>query len=92
MREDRDGFASKVSRHYNKKFLPVIGVWEKHKKVLYCTRHTFINKLYSEKVDKNVINTLLGHEKEFRMKNYGFVPFTTARLLEEISKVTQAYY
>ena len=68
MREDRDGFASKVSRHYNEKFLPAIGVWEKHKKVLYCTRHTFINKLYSEKVDENVIKTLVGHEKEFTMK------------------------
>ena len=87
LREDRDGFASKVSRHYNEKFLPAIGVWEKHKKVLYCTRHTFINKLYSEKVDENVIKTLVGHEKEFTMKNYGGDPFTPEVLLEEISKV-----
>ena len=87
LREDRDGFASKVSRHYNEKFFPAIGVWEKHKKVLYCTRHTFINKLRSEKVDENVIKTLVGHEKEFTMKHYGGDPFTPARLLEEISKV-----
>ena len=88
LREDRDGFASKVSRHYNEKFLPAIGVWEKHKKVLYCTRHTFINKLYSEKVDENVIKTLVGHEKEFTMKHYGGDPFAPERLLEEISKVS----
>ena len=87
LREDRDGFASKVSRHYNEKFLPAIGVWEKHKKVLYCTRHTFINKLRSEKVDENVIKTLVGHEKEFTMKHYGGDPFTPEVLLEEISKV-----
>ena len=87
LREDRDGFASKVSRHYNEKFLPAIGVWEKHKKVLYCTRHTFINKLYSEKVDENVIKTLVEHEKEFTMKHYGGDPFTPEMLLEEISKV-----
>ena len=87
LREDRDGFASKVSRHYNEKFLPAIGVWEKHKKVLYCTRHTFINKLYSEKVDENVIKILVGHEKEFTMKHYGGDPFTPEVLLEEISKV-----
>ena len=87
LREDRDGFASKVSRHYNEKFLPAIGVWEKHKKVLYCTRHTFINKLYSEKVDENVIKTLVGHKKEFTMKHYGGDPFTPEVLLEEISKV-----
>ena len=87
LREDRDGFASKVSRHYNEKFLPAIGVWEKHKKVLYYTRHTFINKLYSEKVDENVIKTLVGHEKEFTMKHYGGDPFTPEVLLEEISKV-----
>ena len=64
-----------------------MGVWEKHKKVLYCTRHTFINKLYSEKVDENVIKTLVGHGKAFTMKYYGFDPNTTTRLLEEISKV-----
>ena len=87
LREDRDGFASKVSRHYNEKFLPAIGVWKKHTKVLYCTRHTFINKLYSARVDENVIKNLVGHEKEFTMKHYGGDPFTPERLLEEISKV-----
>ena len=85
--EDRDGFASHVSRHYNQRFLPAVGVWKKYTKVLYCTRHTFINKLYSEKVDENVIKTLVGHEKEFTMKHYGGDPFTPERLLEEISKV-----
>ena len=85
--ELRDGYASKVSRHYNEKFLPSIGVWKKHTKVLYCTRHTFINKLYSEKVDENVIKTLVGHEKEFTMRHYGGDPFAPERLLEEISKV-----
>jgi integrase len=85
--EDRDGFASHVSRHYNQRFLPAVGVWEKYTKVLYCTRHTFINKLYSEKVDENVIKTLVGHEKEFTIKHYEGDPFTPERLLEEISKV-----
>ena len=85
--EERDGYASKVSRHFNERLLPAVGVWKKHTKVLYCTRHTFINKLYSEKVDENVIKTLVGHEKEFTMKHYGGDPFTPERLLEEISKV-----
>ena len=87
LREERDGFASKVSRHFNERFLPAVGVWEKYTKVLYCTRHTFINKLYSEKVDENVIKTLVGHEKEFTMKHYKGDPFTPERLLEEISNV-----
>ena len=51
-------------------------------------RHTFINKLYSEKVDENVIKALVGHEKEFTMKHYGGEPFSPERLLEEISKVS----
>ncbi|MCS5528528.1 MAG: site-specific integrase, partial [Nitrosopumilus sp.] len=85
--EDRDGFASHVSRHYNERFLPAVGVWKNYTKVLYCTRHTFINKLFSERVDENVIKTLVGHEKEFTMKHYGGDPFTPERLLEEISKV-----
>ena len=86
--EDRDGFASHVSRHYNERFLPAVGLWKKYTKVLYCTRHTFINKLYSEMVDENVIKVLIGHEKEFTMKHYGGDPFTPERLLEEISKVS----
>ncbi len=85
--EDRDGFASNLTKHYNQKFLPAVGIWKKHTKVLYCTRHTFINKLYSERVDENVIKNLVGHEKEFTMRHYGGDPFTPARLLEEISKV-----
>ena len=44
LKEERDGYASKVSRHFNERFLPAVGVWEKYTKVLYCTRHTFINK------------------------------------------------
>ena len=87
LKEERDGFATKVSRHYNEKFLPAVGVWEKYTKVLYCTRHTFINKLYSERVDENVIKTLVGHEKGFTMKQYGGDPFTPEVLFEEISKV-----
>ena len=84
---ERDGFASNVSRHYNERFLPAVGVWEKFVKVLYCTRHTFVNCLYSKGVDENVIKNLVGHEKEFTMKHYGGDPFTPERLLEEISKV-----
>ena len=88
LKEERDGYASKVSRHFNERFLPAVGVWVKYTKVLYCTRHTFINKLYSEKVDENVIRSLIGHEKGFTMKHYGGEPFSPERLLEEISKVS----
>ena len=86
--KSRDGYTKQVSRHYNERFLPVIRIWKKNVKVLYCTRHTFINKLYSEKVDENVIKALVGHEKEFTMKHYGGDPFSPERLLEEISKVS----
>ena len=74
LKEERDGYAGNLSRHYNERFLRAVGVWEKIVKVLYCTRHTFINKLYSEKVDENVIKTLVGHEKEFTMKHTEVIP------------------
>ena len=45
--KDRDGYSSKISRHYNQNFLPSIGVWKKQVKVLYSTRHTFINRCYN---------------------------------------------
>ena len=85
---DRDGYARKVSRHYNEKYLPAVGVWERNVKVLYCTRHTFINCLYSKNVDENIIKTLVGHEEEFTMKHYGGDPFSPEVLLNEISKVS----
>ena len=86
--QTRDGYAKRVSRHFNEKYLPAVGVWEKNVKVLYCTRHTFINCLYSKGVEENVIKALVGHEKEFTMKHYGGDPFTSERLLKEISKVS----
>ena len=60
---------------------------ERNVKVLYCTRHTFVNALYQNKVDENVIKVLVGHEKEFTMKHYGGEPFSPDQLLQEISKV-----
>ena len=83
----RDGYGKQVSRHYNERFLPELGIWEKYSKVLYCTRHTFINKLYSKNVDENIIKELVGHEREFTMKHYGGDPFSPEQLLDEISKV-----
>jgi integrase len=84
----RDGYSKQVSRHYNERFLPALGVWKKNVKVLYCTRHTFINCLYQKNADENIIKSLVGHEKEFTMKHYGGDPFTPERLLKEISKVS----
>ena len=84
----RDGYAKHLSRHFNEKYLRAVGVWERTVKVLYCTRHTFINALYQNKVDENVIKALVGHEKEFTMKHYGGEPFSPDRLLQEVSKVT----
>ena len=84
----RDGYAKQVSRHFNEKYLPAVGVWEKRIKVLYCTRHTFINALFQKNVDENIIKSVLGHEKEFTMKHYGGEPFSSERLHREIAKVT----
>ena len=83
----RDGYAKQLSRHFNEKYLRAVGVWERNVKVLYCTRHTFVNALYQNKVDENVIKALVGHEKEFTMKHYGGEPFSPDRLLKEVSKV-----
>ena len=49
--------------------------------------NTYYIKLYTERVDENVIKVLVGHEKGFTMKQYVGEPFTPERLLEEISKV-----
>ena len=32
LKETRDGFSRNVSRHYNERFLPALGIWEKHTK------------------------------------------------------------
>ena len=53
-----------------KDFFPAVGVWEKYTKVLYCTRHSFINKLNSEKVDENVIKILNWIRKGIHYENH----------------------
>ena len=85
--KQRDGYATKVSQHYNEKFLPSLGVWKKQIKVLYCTRHTFINKCYQKGVDRDIIKSLVGHEPDFTIDVYGGNPFTPEQLFKGISKV-----
>ena len=84
----RDGYSSKISRHYNEKFLPTLGVWEKQVKGLYCTRHTFINRCYKKGVDRDIIKSVVGHEPDFTLEVYGGNPFTPKQLYQEISKVS----
>ena len=84
----RDGYSSKISRHYNEKFLPTLGVWEKQVKGLYCTRHTFINRCYKKGVDRDIIKSVVGHEPDFTLEVYGGNPFTPKQLYQGISKVS----
>ena len=86
--KDRDGYSSKISRHYNQNFLPSIGVWKKQVKVLYSTRHTFINRCYNKGVDRDIIKQIVGHEPDFTMDVYGGSPFTPKQLYQGISKVS----
>ena len=86
--KDRDGYSSKISRHYNQNFLPSIGVWKKQVKVLYSTRHTFINRCYNKGVDRDIIKEIVGHEPDFTMDVYGGNPFTPQQLYQGISKVS----
>jgi integrase len=86
--KDKDGYSSKVSRHYNEKFLPSIGVWKSRVKVLYSTRHTFINRCYKKGVDRDIIKCIVGHEKDFTFGVYGGNPYTPKQLYKGISKVS----
>ena len=86
--KERDGYSSKISRHYNQNFLPSIGVWKKQVKVLYSTRHTFINRCYNKGVDRDIIKQIVGHEPDFTMDVYGGNPFTPKQLYQGISKVS----
>ena len=85
--KDRDGYSSKVSRHYNEKFLPVLGVHKPRVKVLYSTRHTFVNRCYKKGVDRDIIKQIVGHEKDFTFGIYGGNPYTPKQLYKGISKV-----
>ena len=86
--KQRDGYSTKISQHYNQKFLPSINVWKKQVKVLYSTRHTFINKCYKKGVDRDIIKSIVGHEPDFTLDVYGGNPFTSKQLYDGISKVT----
>ena len=84
----RDGYCSKISRHYNEKFLPTLGVCEKQVKGLYCARQTFINRCYKKGVDRDIIKSVVGHEPDFTLEVYGGNPFTPKQLYQGISKVS----
>ena len=86
--KQRDGYSTKISQHYNEKFLPSVGVWKKQVKVLYSTRHTFINRCYNKGVDRDIIKSIVGHEPDFTMDVYGGSPFTPKQLYQGISKVS----
>ena len=86
--KQRDGYSTKISQHYNEKFLPSIDVWKKQVKVLYSTRHTFINRCYNKGVDRDIIKSIVGHEPDFTMDVYGGDPFTPTQLYQGISKVS----
>jgi len=86
--KQRDGYSTKISQHYNEKFLPSIGVWKKQVKVLYSTRHTFINRCYKKGVDRDIIKSIVGHEPDFTLDVYGGSPFTPKQLYQGISKVS----
>jgi len=88
LKKGRDGYSSKPSRHFNEKYLPSIGVWKKHIKVLYSTRHTFINRCFKKNIDKDIIKCLVGHEKDFTFGVYGGNPFPPKVLFKNISKIT----
>ena len=86
--KQRDGYSTKISQHYNEKFLPSVGVWKKQVKVLYSTRHTFINRCYKKGVDRDIIKSIVGHEPNFTLDVYGGSPFTPKQLYQGISKVS----
>ena len=86
--KQRDGYSTKISQHYNEKFLPSVGVWKKQVKVLYSTRHTFINRCYKKGVDRDIIKCIVGHEKDFTFGVYGGNPYTPKQLYKGISKVS----
>jgi len=86
--KQRDGYSTKISQHYNEKFLPSVGVWKRQVKVLYSTRHTFINRCYNKGVDRDIIKSIVGHEPDFTMDVYGGNPFTPKQLYQGISKVS----
>ena len=86
--KQRDGYSQKISQHYNEKFLRTLGVWKKQVKVLYSTRHTFINRCYNKGVDRDIIKSIVGHEPDFTIDVYGGNPFTPKQLYQGISKVS----
>ena len=86
--KQRDGYSTKISQHYNEKFLPSVGVWKRQTKVLYSTRHTFINRCYYKGVDRDMIKSIVGHEPDFTIDVYGGNPFSPQQLYKEMSKVS----
>ena len=63
MKLGSDGYIKNVSRFFNVKWLPEIGV-KTSKKSFHSLRHTFANELKQSGVNEQVASELLGHASQ----------------------------
>ena len=83
---DSDGYIKNVSRFFNVKWLPEIGV-KTSKKSFHSLRHTFANELKQVGVNEQVASELLGHASQsITYGRYG-KESRVETLLNEINKI-----
>ncbi len=81
-----DGYIKNVSRFFNVKWLPEIGV-KTNKKSFHSLRHTFANELKQVGVNEQVASELLGHASQsITYGRYG-KESRVETLLNEIKKI-----
>ena len=81
-----DGYIKNVSRFFNVKWLPEVGV-KTSKKSFHSLRHTFANELKQAGVNEQVASELLGHASQsITYGRYG-KESRIEILLKEISKI-----
>ena len=86
LKHGSDGYIMNVSRFFNVKWLPEIGV-KTSKKSFHSLRHTFANELKQSGVNEQVASELLGHASQsITYGRYGKESRIEV-LLEEISKI-----
>ena len=86
MKLGSDGYIKNVSRFFNVKWLPEIGV-KTNKKSFHSLRHTFVNELKQAGANEQVVSELLGHaSKSITYGRYG-KESRIEILMKEISKI-----
>ena len=83
---EKHGHTKNMGRWFNTTFLDALGLKDKHS-VFHALRHTMVTRLHQAGVQLQIVQTLVGHEREgVTMKTYFSESYKVAQLKDALEK------